>query len=305
MALRAPGGHTMIDLVLKRHEGPGWQVFTELANATGGRASRRADALAIGLWPSHRYEVHGYEFKESRGDVRRELQDITKSHAVGRYCDYWHLVVADLAIIDGLLIPPTWGILFPRARVLRVHRKASKRKAEPIGRAFVAAMLQNVQRTWVSKTIHHGVVSRLNELERERSPQEQRDGAHMASGPKWDLERLRDRVRQFETASGVSISDSSVWEFGHIGKAVRVVLDAQLHRSRTQLFVNEAHGIAEHFRNMADRTHAEADAMAKVLEELDAQKEAASQQDPAPAVAPAPQGADAAAAHDPEPVQAP
>jgi len=63
----------MLDLVRKRHEGDGWLVFTELANAPGFGAKRYADAFALGVWQSTNYEGHLYEFKASRGDLRREL----------------------------------------------------------------------------------------------------------------------------------------------------------------------------------------------------------------------------------------
>lgn len=103
----------MIDLIRKRHEGPAWVVVPEVPNGTGSNVSRRADAIALGLWPSRGYEIHGYEVKVSRGDVRKELNDPSKADAVGRFCDYWWLVVEDLSIIDGLVVPSTWGILAP------------------------------------------------------------------------------------------------------------------------------------------------------------------------------------------------
>lgn len=72
----------------KRYSAPGWAVFEEIPNVTGYDADRRADALALGVWPSHGYVFHGFEIKSSRADWLRELQDPTKSDAFSKYCDH-------------------------------------------------------------------------------------------------------------------------------------------------------------------------------------------------------------------------
>jgi hypothetical protein len=210
-------------MIEKRHSGDGWIVLFELGNATGYRVKRHADAVAIGVWPSHEYAIHGYEVKRSRGDVKRELEEPAKADAVGKYCDYWWLVVDELAIIDGLVIPETWGVLVPRAQVLRVHKKAPKRKATPLDRAFSAAVIRRVCSEW---TPSH----QLKELERitlERATaQAKRDGERDAREAERQLEDIRMRVAAFEQASGVTISGSD-WHVGKIGEAVKVVMEAR------------------------------------------------------------------------------
>lgn len=202
----------LVALIRRRHEGPGWQVFTELANGTGGRAKRRADALAMAMWPSLGYEVHGYEIKISRGDVRRELQDVAKSDAVGKYCDFWWLVISDPTIIDGLIVPAGWGILTPRDRVLRVVRPAKKRKALALDRTFVAAMIRSAISHWVPRETHNAEIKRAVENER----------AHGGDETKRDLERLRRMVADFEATSGITISG---WRHAAtVGKAVEILL---------------------------------------------------------------------------------
>jgi hypothetical protein len=227
-------GDNLVRLIERRHEGPGWQVFTELANGTGARARRRADAVAMGMWPSRGYEIHGYECKISRGDVRKELQDVTKMDAVGKYCDFWWLTVSDPAIMDGLLVPESWGVLAPRARVLRIVRPAKKRKTVPVDRSFVAAMLRSVTDHWVPRSKHQEVVS---VLERVVLRQDAEFGdPHAGGGPtrnhrayeerafgaddtKRELERLRKQVVEFEQASGVQIANG--WRMGEVGQAVQ------------------------------------------------------------------------------------
>jgi hypothetical protein len=213
----------MVALIHRRHEGPGWQVFTELANGTGSKARRRADAVAMGMWPSRGYEIHGYECKISRGDARKELLDVSKMDAVGRYCDFWWMVVRDPEIIDGLLIPEAWGILAPRARVLRQVRPAKKRKADPVDRAFVAAMVRSVTDGWVPRSQHQEVLEGHRAEVAKAIEDDRRYGGHDAA--RRDLQLLLDRVKVFETASGVSL-DGGWGKAGNIGVAVRAVVDA-------------------------------------------------------------------------------
>jgi hypothetical protein len=225
----------VLDLVRKRHDGPAWVVVEELGNSTGGNVSRHADAVAIGLWPSRGYEIHGYELKASRGDVQKELNDPSKADAVGKFCDYWWLVVEDLKIIDGLVIPDAWGILYPKNKVLRVHRKAPKRvDVTPVHRGFVAAIVRRVCEGWVPKHVHeelkkNGLELAKAELLRERK-WEIENNAH-------ELKALRTSLQRFEEWTGVSISQRyggdgdlhalNDWELQRIGDAVKVVRQAR------------------------------------------------------------------------------
>lgn len=313
---------TLVELIAKRHEGSGWQVFTELPNGTGGRSTRRADAVAIGLWPSHKYEIHGYEIKHDRGDVRRELKDIAKSDAIGRYCDYWSLVVSDLSIIKDLLIPPAWGVLVPergeldlrgtgrpalaaRSR-LRVHRKPSKRKATPISRTFAAAMFQNMGKMWVTRATHAQVLERVRELE---TPRGQTANDDAPVDWHYELVRLRESVARFERDSGVTLSDGTrhtPWQFGYIGEAVRIVLAAHAQRSRTAQNVSMLEHIAGNARALADHVTREAATLRAVLEALNAPQETPETPDTAEANAVPPASADREAVADlAEQVQAP
>jgi hypothetical protein len=220
VALRNLEGDSLVRLIERRHEGPGWQVFTELANGTGARARRRADAVAMGMWPSRGYEIHGYECKISRGDVRKELQDVSKMDAVGKYCDFWWLTVSDPAITDGLLVPESWGVLAPRARVLRIVRPAKKRKTVPVDRSFVAAMLRSVTDHWVPRSKHHEVVSAQEQRITDAVTKERAFGT---DDTKRELDRLRKQVVEFEQGSGVQIANG--WRMGEVGQAVRTLVE--------------------------------------------------------------------------------
>ena len=212
----------MIDLIRKRHEGESWCVFTELANATGSRVRGWADAAALGLWPSRGYELHGYEVKISREDLKKELRDPAKADNIGRYCHYWWLRLADEKLMDGLVIPSTWGILAPRDGVLRSVRKAPKNaKAKPFDAPFVAAMIRNVTKSWVPKHVHDELKESTHAKVRAQLEKERRYGQEDAVR---DRDELLKRIADFEKASGVEIGR---YQSGNIGEALKLALDAR------------------------------------------------------------------------------
>lgn len=216
-------GVNLMELIRKRHDGPAWIVVDEVGNGTGSNVKRHADAVALGIWPSHGYEIHGYELKASRGDVQKELRDPSKADAVGKFCDYWWLAITDEAIIDGLTIPPTWGILAPKNRVLRAIRKAPKRAdVTPVTRAFVAALTRRVVSGWVPRAKHEedkqvAAAEALATLKQDREWKNENAVRELAE--------LKDRVATFEEETGVKIGQR--WDGGNIARAVSAVLRAR------------------------------------------------------------------------------
>lgn len=212
----------MMNYILKRHPSPGWIVVDEVPNSTGGQKSRIADAVALGVWPSHQYAIHGYEFKISRSDVRRELEDPSKADAVGKFCDYWWLVVSDIDLIDGLVIPETWGILHVKNNTLKTHRKAPKLSATPISRGFAAALIRRVTDSWVPKREYNALKERTRE---EAKAELVRDRELQTSHAKHELRRLKQTIEHFEQRSGISLQHE--WQHSQIGDAVKHVLEAR------------------------------------------------------------------------------
>lgn len=78
-----------------------------------GSSLRRADLIWFGCTAATGRELIGYEIKTSRTDLVTELTDLTKSDPWQKYCDRWNLVVPDASLIEGLELPPTWGVLTP------------------------------------------------------------------------------------------------------------------------------------------------------------------------------------------------
>lgn len=219
----------MLDLVRKRHAGDGWLVFTELGNRPG-YASRYADAFALGVWASTKYETHLYEEKRAREDLKKELKDPTKMEGVGKYARYRWLVVSEEKIMEGLAIPDVWGILAPTTRggqrLLKVLRKAPKLDAQPIDAMFAVAMVRNALKGWVSTTDHQQVVEDLAALRANKhaAPRDKDDPQIRALQQK--LDHYERQTKRFEEASGVAL-DLSGYQSGEIGKAVKLVLALQ------------------------------------------------------------------------------
>ncbi|MBN3744825.1 hypothetical protein G3N96_05160 [Burkholderia sp. Se-20373] len=203
--------------LLSRFCAPEWALFFEVGDATGAQRNRWADAVAVNMHDSRGLEVQGFEIKVSRPDWLRELKDPAKSAPVQRFCDRWWVVAPDGVILDGEL-PPTWG--YYRALAggkLRQAVAAPKLAAEPVTRAFVAAMLrrasaadEDLVKAAVSAEIH-----RLRQGDEERITKE-------IEARTQRFRRTHDAIAEIETLSGVKISEWGRSE--EIGLAVRAVL---------------------------------------------------------------------------------
>jgi hypothetical protein len=92
-----------------------------------GPTLRKADLIWLGCTAAS-HELVGHEIKVSRADVLVELADLTKTDPWQRYCDRWWLAIPDPALIAGLQLPDSWGVLTPpsgrRTRSMTVHRPA-------------------------------------------------------------------------------------------------------------------------------------------------------------------------------------
>jgi hypothetical protein len=93
-----------------------------------GPTLRKADLIWLGVTAATGSKLIGHEIKVTRADVLAELADLTKSDPWQRYCDQWWLVIPHLSLIEGLELPPTWGVMTPpsgrRTRSMTLHRAA-------------------------------------------------------------------------------------------------------------------------------------------------------------------------------------
>lgn len=200
------------EAIAAAHCPPEWACFRDVANATGWAGDRRADAVAMNLYPSRGLELRGFEIKVDRGDLRRELANPDKAELIAKYCNTWWLVVPK-GLCDKDDVPIAWGIMEVGEKGLRTKRAAVPRQADEvttIGRPFVAAIARaalkeigQLRKDWIPRT----------QIE-ERLEKRYRDGVEAAPREaKWKIEALTKRVngaRIILAALGIDI-DAEEW----------------------------------------------------------------------------------------------
>lgn len=209
-------------LVSKSYPSPEWAVFFEVSDSTGWASSRRADAIALGIWPSRGNTIVGFEFKEDRRDWLRELKNPAKAETIAAHCDEWWVVTGAEGVAKVEEMPGPWGLKVAskdRERLLIVKPciPFEGRDKTSLRRSFAAAMLRKVTENTVPKSELTRMVQEAVEKDREV----RRDERELKNAQD-HVKRLEARIREFEAASGVKIDG---WDSPtKIGEAVRSVL---------------------------------------------------------------------------------
>ena len=214
---------TLSGLVHQAYPSPEWAVFFEVSNATGNRASRRADAVALGVWPSRGHTLVGFEFKEDRRDWLREKKNPAKGDVIAAHCDCWWVVAGSEDVVKVDELPEPWGLKVAnkdRSRLLTVKPAVPflDRDQAVIRRSFVAAMLRKVSETTIPRV---EVTQRVDSAVK-AALETTREG--------WELKNLRKLVEDqravfeaFKAATGV---DMQGWRgTTKIAAAVNAVLN--------------------------------------------------------------------------------
>lgn len=239
----------------KRYAAPEWAILFEVADRTGTGACRRADAVAMNLYPSRGLELHGFEIKVSRADWRRELVDPAKAEAHFGACDRWWIVAPPGVVHEGEL-PPTWGRIEVDAATgaLRQVVAAPRVEAEAWSRTFVAAMLRRASE--IDGRMVDEIVDRKVAALRERDRQVEEAAVRTSNAR---LEALEKVVADIESASGLKIGQ---WADGRqIGRAVAAVHRLGLFATHSRL-----NSVMQNFRSVADAIEAEVASLALELE---------------------------------------
>lgn len=204
----------VINLLRARYPLPAYAFMEQVADGTGARQNRWADAVAMSVWPSRGYRMYGFEVKVSRSDWLSELRKPEKADAMMQYCDGWYLAASDAAIVQADEIPPTWGLMVVKGGRLTVPKTAPQLQPKEFSPALVASLLRNM------------VVTDEGKMARARSEGERagREGAVNEEGRSWQmqkLQKLKEQVDAFETASGIRITEYT--DGKELGRAVEVV----------------------------------------------------------------------------------
>ena len=220
---------SILEAIRRRYAAPGWAVFEEIPNTTGFEADRRADALALGIWPSHGYVLHGFEIKSSRADWLQELQDPEKGDAFLRYCDHWWLIAEPKVAIESE-IPTSWGWMEVTKTGVRIRKDAPRLTPEPTPRSLMASMLRSVEKTMVPKSMLDKAYTEMQtDFNRKNNVEAYQRKAAVAEER---LESLQATVKQFELQTGIRI-DSYQPEVSI--RQARILLDADQAMSTMRL----------------------------------------------------------------------
>lgn len=203
----------------KRFSPPAYATFFEVGDATGGRQTRWADAVTMGIWPSRGLELQGFEVKVSRSDWLREKANPMKSAPVQRFMDRWWVAVSDEKIVEDGELPPTWGLMVLQGGKLVTKVKAPDLSPEPVTRSFMAALLRRSTENTVPKSAVDDIVeARRKEIEERAANRRERELKHLRE----ERDSLQRAIDDFARSSGVDIRS---WEGAYqIGEAVRHVL---------------------------------------------------------------------------------
>ncbi len=252
-----------IEAALKRtFPSPEYATLLQVRNTTAYavRQLRTADALVFGLWPSRGLDLHGFEIKASKADLKRELLNPAKAEDVAQFCDFWWLAVKQ-GICDLADVPENWGVMELQGDKLVRIKPAVRLKAVPMTVPMVAGIMRNLSGVMVPASEVEAMVTERVNQRRNR----------LDSDLEWERSRhneLKQLVADFEKASGVKLER---WPGGtKIGEAVKVVLgsDLNLHKQERDI----EHTIAELDRIKSDLEKLKAE-LPKAAKQVDRARE--------------------------------
>lgn len=228
----------------RKYDAKEWALIPQVRNATGFQSrTRTADAIAVSLWPSRGIDAHGFEFKDSRSDWKKELDQPEKAEEIGRYCAYWWVVVSDVKIVKNEELPAAWGLmtLDEEGEKVRVVKQAPRRGAESPGWKFCAAVLRaaaeaTIPEAEITKRIDKAVAKAKDEAAEQA--RRVRDDAvkrekEMAGR---EYQKLLDVVSAFEKSSGIELH---AWmgprNAEKLGEATKFVLSGGLAQAKADI----------------------------------------------------------------------
>lgn len=196
---------TLQGLVSQAYPSPEFAVFFEVSNATGAGVRRRADAIALGVWPSRGHQIVGFEFKADRRDWLREKANPEKADVIITHCDQWFVVAEHEKVVVPDELPEPWGLYVPMAertklRLVKPCVPFPDRDKSIMRRSFAAAMLRKIGETMVPRKELDGLVAEAVEAALART----REGG--------EVKRLEERcqamgkvIQTFRTVTGVDL----------------------------------------------------------------------------------------------------
>lgn len=216
----------LFDRIATTYPPPEWAVFAEVADATGARQRRWADAVAMNLYPSRGLELRGFEIKVDRRDLARELATPEKAEAVAAYCNTWWLVTPPGLVEDSAALPLAWGLLEAEGDDgLRVAKAAQGTPAREPTRGFLAAMLRAAHKQVAAVRKHY--VHR-DDIAAELAQAEERGKAdlpRLIEHERREHAELRRVLDEFQAKTAIPLIPGDAWhrtDVDRIARAYRI-----------------------------------------------------------------------------------
>lgn len=207
-------------LLRERFPEPAYALLPHVREGTGAYAGRTADAVAMGVWPSRGFELHGFEIKCSRSDWLREVRDPAKADGIFAYMDRWWLVTSDKKFVFPGELPAPWGWLAVQGSQVRIQVEAPKLDPKPLTHAFLAAILRQASRQLFSVGEDTLAIA-IREAELRGYERGVKAATRDAVQSRSDEEtRLKRAVAAFKEASGIDLLGAYDWDAGRIGDIV-------------------------------------------------------------------------------------
>lgn len=206
-----------------------YALMPQVRNGTGfNKVTRTADAVAISLWPSRGINLFGFEFKDSRADVLKELASPEKSDEIGKHCAFWYLVVSDPKFITKDELPTAWGLIAVKDGGIKKIVQAPKREAVPPDLSLMASILKSAQGSVTGEDdVQRRIKAAVEKAERASREYHEKDIENkrlLAAGRINDLDVA---YRKYKDETGIDILHQG-WGSRTLGKAVKFVMDGGL-----------------------------------------------------------------------------
>jgi hypothetical protein len=238
-----------------------WAFMAQVRDEAGFDATRTLDALAMGLWKSRGFDLHGFEIKCSRSDYLSEIKNPAKAEVFGSRVDYFWIVVADPKIVKDDL-PYGWGLMAATAPKIdeETGRKTlgTIRVVKQAPRQALTEQQRLITRSWLVSILRSaGAVPGERQIDPEEIAVAKAEAwkAGVAMGER-ETASLRQRVdtlqaqvqaerelrRAFEQHAGISLAngyrDLGLGKAEHVGDMLRAALkgdqaiESALHRMK-------------------------------------------------------------------------
>jgi hypothetical protein len=245
--------HTADDIearLAKKFAAPSYAFMPQLYQETGAGATsgRRADAVAMSLWPSRGLHLIGFEIKVDRADLLRELRTPAKADAIQRFCHQWWLVTSPDLVSDMelMVMPQTWGRMEAHgAADLKVVKQAPTIQPEPLTIEIVASLFRGF-----ANTIPYLSSTYVPKAEVETMAEERAKEIIAREPIARQYEQLRKHVAEFEEASGVSLAEPWRNSGAKIGEAVKAIIENSYNGRSAQRVEHELNLFRRHVKDL-------------------------------------------------------